>query len=278
MRIVSLDPARSGYTGLAMILPPRECDPVPRLADWARVRIPPGAAPQEIYARIWSGLEGWLRPEPLALVVERPPPTAKKDTNHGPQARIGDAQGLVGGMIMGAWLQAGIGPVLPRMAPANVPGGWRHEMIVMAARNGLLLAPPKHREAKFSMSPKLKGERGKPERLDGGGWSLPYLGCDHALRLESFTELVAAPAQCAECRTAPTARQRAQVIREGWKMNACRFVERFWPDTYEEVVAAASARAKTVTEPHRMQGVSDVCDAACMGAAAYSINHEDWDT
>ncbi len=264
MLIASIDQSNS-YTGMALVsatLPIEDA-----LVDWANVRMSQDDAISSFRRCIVPVLLRWTQTyQNIFLLVEQPPPTARGDVEHGHQAAIGDAQGLLGGLALGWWMAQGH-PVIGRVEPGGKNSGWRQTVVLEAARSGRLLQTPSR--AYTPVVGRLKGKRGKPRRdpdaPGGKGWIMPYLGCGHDLSFSCFSALVEAPAECPECAKPKSGREVADRVRDEWKRLAYDVVDHFWPDHLREIVTDASSRAKTIRKPHRYAGVSDVCDAICIG-------------
>jgi len=261
MQIVSMDPG-SSHTGLAML--DVELSLPSALKDWALCPLRSDGLSESFDRQVLNVFRRWCAPDagPRYLLVERPPPTARKDTGHGFQAVIGDVQGYIGGMAVGWWLHEHQ-PVLGRVRPGNgADDGWRASVLLESARRGRLVERPRRKGRRPRTS--VRGQRGKPRRDPAGGFILPYTGCEHTVRCQDFAALQAAPHQCAAC-AAPQRDATADEVRAAWKKLACDFVEWLWPEQYQAIVADASSRAKTVKRPHEYLGVSDVCEAICIG-------------
>lgn len=257
MLVVGVDPGRSRHTGL-FALPEtgalRSVEPQWRLVPMSR-------GPEATFkAVILPVLQDWCRGDAVVIGAEQAPKTARKATGHGPQGQIGDAVGYVGGLAIGAVLALG-GDTVGRMSPDMTPTGWRALMFAELAEIGLHLARPEVPERTGGKDPR-NPTRGKPRMAPGGGYAMPYDGCDHELPCADLQQLRAAPPHCPTCNRPLTDKERADFVSLGWKRIACTAVQALWPATFQAILDDAWSRSREHRDPAQTAGVPDVCEAA----------------
>ncbi len=199
------------------------------------------------------------------LWIERPPPTAHKDANHGHQAVIGYAIGVHTGLVIAAWTALGGGKVHPiDVTP------WRNDMIIGAARRGVIVQPPSHRPVFTGQT----SNRTDVVRGDGAGLFLvKYRPCDHTWPRGAAAggvhvhELKNRPAACPECSAA--ASDPTRDIRDRWKELACHVAQKLAPAMYSDLMGQCRARARTDRPDHRLEGLSDACEALGIAIAGH---------
>jgi len=209
----------------------------------------------------------------LAAFVEKAPAKARGDTNHGPQASIGDAIGFVGGLSVAELLVGGV--TIERVEPSP----WRNSMLIWAARNGLVRVAPK-RSHRRELVPEDVGRSAIRGRLTRGMNSrgvdcywLRYHGCEHVqdVPVADGTVGLNRSRTCMACRV--PVMDDAQWVRDQWKALACEIVCHFWPLEYAELVVDAKSRARTERPDHQIAGVADACEA--MGVLLHAVlEHE----
>lgn len=248
------------YTGLACVRPAERLEE--RLVGFTSIVMFAGDVERSILERIRPALDGWLVAG-SQIWVEEAPPTARADVEHGHQGAIGFAQGWLAGAIVGRYLGT---HAVHRVGP----GRWRPTMLVEAARAGFLLEEPRRGRSSPTAS---RVQRFKVER-DGTGFVRIWNGCDHREPFANFASLQMASAtscpMCAAGVRVPRGTSEADAIRDAWKEAACRFVGRFWPTQYNELVRVARARASTSPPDHQVAGVADACEA--VGIALHGLS------
>lgn len=261
MVVIGIDPSNQ-HTGLACVAPAPEL--ARRLVAVEPVVMLHGddGVERSILERIRPTIDRWTATGPAHLWVEEAPPTARGDVHHGPQGAIGFAQGWLAGAVTG--------PYMGRHGVHRVnPSPWRDHMLVEAARAGFLLQEPRRGGAPAEPG---RVQRFKVDR-EGSGFVKVWNGCDHRETFANYASLqMASAATCPTCAAGvrvPRGTSEADAIREAWKETACRFVARFWPAQYTEIVAAARTRAKVAQPDHRLGGVADACEA--VGIALYGL-------
>lgn len=256
--VITVDPGNS-YTGLAMLV-----EGHPEHARMARVCMFDGDVERSVRERVAPLLISWImvarhlgcsRP---TLLIERCPPTARKDAGHGKQAQIGFALGWLGGMIAGYLMAATMNAVQVELVDVGV---WRKGLsddpLFMKRVAPVIVAMP-------------KTQRFEMQRNGNGGYIRVWAGCGHREVLPRWADIqhLTPPAKCPSCETATG--DRAKIVRDEWKERACLYVERVYPDLLTEMVDEARATAMHKDKPvHELAGVADACEAMCM--ARYGI-------
>lgn len=199
-----------------------------------------------------------------AIGIEKSAGVARSDTNHGKQAVIGEALGWLGGLIASPYVARGIPVLRPE------PGEWRQSLRLYAAEKGELL--PEVTRAQVVAQAEIANAP-KPDRLGDltrtfvttvKGAKIVFTSkwsrCGHPWS-GSLAELQDVPAACPRCAKG-TRIDPAALVRDAWKKWSCDAARRLFPDSYEELVSGARARARTDKPDHQLGGVSDACDAA----------------
>jgi len=255
--VVGIDPS-SDHIGIAHLDGTGECT---RLVSIRCLDNLQRTCQERLYdelARIPSGAD---------VYIEKPPPTARAHVNHGHQGTIGYALGVVTGIILGDLWRRGFGVGLVEVGP------WRDAMLVAAGRRGLHLSK---KPSPFAPPVALRGPV-KVENTPGHGagtgkapsFDLVY-ACGHRRTVGAFAEVQRARGAdlgCEACAKTARSDDVADPTRDHWKANACRFAQLVTPTLYDELVADARGRAKTVQPDHRLAGVADACEG--LGVAVY---------
>ena len=97
MYIIGVDPG-SDYLGIAILQLNENCV---QCCQVARVRAG-GLSFHQLVQRLDPILQPYLNLN-TTYILEKPPPTARKDTNHGAQTPIGWRLGLISGIILGKY-------------------------------------------------------------------------------------------------------------------------------------------------------------------------------
>lgn len=196
--------------------------------------------------------------ERVAVGVERPPPTARKDVNHGHQAPIGEAAGFTAGLVVGECMRRGWSH--HRLSVQS----WRQPMLIWAARKGFVRQAPSRRRQRAIPGTHSRSRVQLLERVpseDGEGWDIIWKDCDHKTRATTYEAMTAAVERgCAAC-AKPQVPATADEVRDAWKRLACEIVEHFFPDAYRALVHEAAAAAKSVKPDWQYAGVADACEA-----------------
>lgn len=210
------------------------------------------------------------------VFVEQAPITSKKTRvgrdgelhTKGNEGEIGWRQG---------WAAATMALVLaPRVAPEPVPvSTWRETMCIESSRAGFLLQAPQRTRTPQPETLTTTGRIGivRVEPV-GGNQYFVYYRCGHRGTCPSFDNLdTDLWSTCQECRRGgtktPSAKLDGDEIRDAWKATACRFVARWCPTQYAALVQDARSRARDEHPDHRLQGVSDGCEA--VGIALHGL-------
>lgn len=198
--------------------------------------------------------------DPIAF--EKPPPTAKKDANHGHQAPIGYAVGVHAALIAGALAATGWhGDEVHPM-----PGEWRPVMIRLSTAWGHPLMHAKDylvERNRRAVEVTARAGHGRMDRVERRGDQIftTFVGCDHTWRGPAKLQLL--PQRCPDC-AAPARGDRAALIRDAWKAIACSFVRHHWPVQFAGLLADAKGRARKLgpeRPAHTYEGVADACEA-----------------
>tara|TARA_R110000824_G_scaffold54028_1_gene149041 strand:+ start:7101 stop:7898 length:798 start_codon:yes stop_codon:yes gene_type:complete len=254
--IFGVDPSGS-YVGLASVVDAE-------VTGLRSVRCFTGEPERSYWDRIRPAILEMVGDEAVAVwAIEKPPPTAKSSANHGHQAVIGYSVGYISGMIACGSRPWG------RVERVEV-SPWRASMLIWAARRGLLLSKPPKSPPIVSAARKIQPYT--VERYGGTCLAVVWTGCGHQLVFETFTAMQSSLmhwAGCPQCavvarRGAPSSMTPDEWRRDEWKRMACQVVEKFWPDLYVALVEDAKSRAKTIKPDHRLAGVADACEAACI--------------
>lgn len=241
--VLGLDPSSSS-TGIGLI----DQHGVRRVEA---VRMVPGETLRSAVERTIPAVHrvcGGIRPR--LVIIEKPPGTARKDTERSMQADIGWHCGVSGALAVAELLIDGVPIIWVEPKP------WRATMLIEAARAGLVLSKPTRRNAHRS----LPRKRGKVYR-DVKVFVQSYLGCEHTLRCEDFIALANGPETCAVCSTSTSKMRPADQVTDAWKAMAVQVCDHLWPGALDSVVADAQSRAKSVKERHRYVGVSDAAES-----------------
>lgn len=239
--VLALDPASTGYLGLAHLHPDSG------LQAW-RVRVYDAEAGG--LARTWEErvapiVQAWL-PRTELVVAEVPPPTARSDSGRsGSQASIGFGVGRCVGMLERdsaaaavPTLLVGVGEARRALRPLRPPGRVRLDPIA-------------------------------PRRV-GPGWTWAPSGCVHVLAAGtdadtglSIRESMRACPVCARIRTGRA--DRATRAREQAKREAWATFQSWAPATADALLAEALGRANgQVREAWTLPGVVDAAEAALL--------------
>ena len=206
------------------------------------------------------------------ISCEKPPPTARKDTNHGFQAPIGWSLGFVTGLIISPFLSSD--HITINMVQVS---DWRKKMLEYAHKFGPNdISKPNYRGNNIDILPGEKASLlprivpAKPK-----GWVAKYT-CGHETSLPTYSHVANVPALCPSCSSVKTQpeKTRARETRNHWKSVACRFVEWHFSENYKELVEKAKKRARKPQEDHQLSGVSDACEALCISFSALICAHE----
>lgn len=250
--IVSIDPS-STYTGIAWR--------TPEAVRLFRVRMHPGDPERSYIERLTEHLPNGrpgdiMRPE--HVLVEEVPDNARKDAGRsGQQAVIGRSVAYVAGIMVARYLDHRV-PVT-RIQPRE----WRESMLIWAARRGQLLEKPSR--SKRVIPPEQVGRNRVTgtQRIGPGRFRLTF-ECGHSEDVD-YAQL-GESRDCKACIIRPErTMDDAEWIRDEWKRIACAVVERHWPEPYAALVSEARATARTHKPDHRLEGVSDACEALCIG-------------
>ena len=203
----------------------------------------------------------------MVVGIEQPPPTVRKDVNHGHQAPIGWRLGLAASTV--------IVPALRRGWPVTeVPvGEWRATMLVHAARGGLLIQKPSRRgRVGRPMLTPTGSTVARAQRLgESGGFEVHFKWCAHVHVADNYEDMIEI-VNCPECAKPPKPVTYDE-IRDAWKRICCEWVAHFWPDEYVRIVAQAKKTARTEKPDHQLVGVADACEA--VGVAVHmQMTHE----
>lgn len=264
--IVGIDPSSSDYTGWAAVSPNSRLPLRERIITFGSIRCTDRTAfsaalrIEEELQRYQDGIE--------RVCIERAPASFRGDAGHGKQAEIGWVQGYTAGVIA---------TVLCRDEPIEAPvSAWRKHMQVLAGREGLPLHTPTGTVApSFDRASVGRSEIKGMKAVGGGKLRITYK-CGHEGICPNLDNLSTDLWQrCQTCRkdTAPhkTVPGRYELVRDGWKANACAFVQRFAPDPYAVLVEQARGRAKRQgLKDHELSGVPDACEA--VGIALYGVH------
>ena len=259
--VISIDPGNA-YTGMAMLVQGR-----PEEARMARVCMYDGDPVRSVRERVGSMLCNWIMVArhmgcacPVVL-IERCPPTARKDANHGKQAQIGFALGWLSGLIAGYLMVATMNAI-------------RIELVdVSEWRKGLSDDPLFMRKAQSLVAPVVEVVKVQQNTLtlnEGNtGFTRTWAGCGHRELLPRWMDLkTPPPAKCPIC--AIPVQNRAQIVRDEWKERACAYVSRVYPELFEAVVEEARKTAINKDKPvHELAGVADASEALCI--ARYGV-------
>jgi hypothetical protein len=256
--VISIDPGNA-YTGMAMLV-----QGYPEEARMARVCMYDGDPVRSVRERVGPMLCNWIMVArhmgcacPVVL-IERCPPTARKDANHGKQAQIGFALGWLSGLIAGYLMVATMNAI-------------RIELVDVAEwRKGLSDDPLFMRKAQPEVVVMPKTQRFEMQRNGNGGYIRVWSGCGHREVLPRWADIqhLAPPVKCPACETATG--DRAKIVRDEWKERACAYVSRAYPELLEAVVEEARKTAINKDKPvHELAGVADASEALCI--ARYGV-------
>ena len=238
--ILSIDPS-SSYVGIAQLEP----DGSDAIIESIRFH------PRTLLGRLG------VMDDATQVLIEKPPPASRARHDH--QAPIGYAIGRVTGIVEGWAVGTGISVDLVEVTP------WRNNMLVYAARRGLVRQPPKgQRRLSVGPAPNLQ----RAQRLDGGGYLLTFRNCDCEVEVKGYIGLhEVGDNGCPKCRTKPGMLTDDE-IRDAWKQTAYEIALHLWPQRVDWLVRDAASRAQSKKAPWLYAGVADGCEAACLGLMA----------
>lgn len=236
--VVAIDPASTGYVGLARLGDRLEVERVRvYAADVGGLRRTWCERVEPVLARWWGGV--------ALAVAEVPPPTMRKDAGRdGSQGAIGFGIGRAVGYFEHAAMLAGVSVEL-------VPVG----DVRRAMRPHLPPAP--------ISAPTPTPCTALPPTRWGDGWTIRYAGCPHTHVVGTLEQLQRRPTTCPTC-AAPSA-GRASDARAAAKRDAWDLFAHWWPDDAARVASEAARGARGgPREPWTLPGCSDVADAAML--------------
>lgn len=247
--ILSIDPS-STYTGIAK----RSGEDV----QLYRVRMHPGEPERSYRERISPVLLEIPICRPEHVLVEEVPDNARKDVGRsGQQAVIGRSVAYVAGLTVAGYLDRGVR--VTRVQPSE----WRESMLIWAARRGQLLEKPRRSQRVIPPEQVGRNRVTTTQRIGAGLFRLTF-ECGHSAEVE-----YAALGETRDCKACIVRPERtmddAEWVRDEWKRIACAVVERHFPEPYAQLVAEARASARGPKPDHRLEGVSDACEALCIG-------------
>ena len=258
--ILGIDPSSTSYIGVSALDPAGirlvsvRC--LPDMARTLRERLIPSL--DQLLSQIPAG-------SPVTVVIEKPPPTARKDTQHAKQAGIGDALGWSGGLVAGV-LFARYGADFVRYEP----GEWRETLLSEAGRLRLsALKPGSAAWMRAQEKPRPDGWQNKTgfelvrSQERPGSFTRRWQACGHNdPTLISFANLDAAGKVCPICHNPPQRHQdRAELVRLGWKRLACEVAEKKWPEEFATLKRERTERSQAVDQA-KIPGLADTCEAA----------------
>jgi hypothetical protein len=204
----------------------------------------------------------------VSIWFEEPPDYSRSDVRHGSEARIGYAEGWLSGLVAGQ-----MGLPTRRVAVS----AWRETMIRTCVQRGLYIVAPSRRMAPtpLAVAAQCSTVTGRP----GGGFVRTFTDCGHAQSFASFADLKRSTGICATCAVPVKTADPANWVRDEWKRIACQGIQRFWPELYASLVAAARGRrrakpgeaAPTEVPDHQVAGIADACEAAWIAVHALSV-------
>lgn len=194
------------------------------------------------------GLEG------ARVRIERAPRTARGDVQHGKQAALGWALGYVAGVI-----EARLECSAMRLQPAELVEvrDWRASMLALSTAWGRPAIPPSRGAAR----PAERIEQ--IARIVRAASVEVTFGCGHTQQVER--RLLLGVRSCAQCGDS-----KPVDMGEAWKELACALVAHHFPEQYGPFVALARKRSRKDKPDHKLEGVSDGCEAVWIAASAFA--------
>lgn len=236
--VIGIDPASTGYLGLAFLPPDGHVEVV-------RVSVYPeryGGLARTWRERVSPHLDGWL-PRAGLVVAEEPPPTMRSDSGRsGSQAVIGFGLGRC------------VGHMEHAAAMAGVP------MVLGAVRDIRRVTRPHLPRALVRVRP-------SPPRAvgDGQAWLVQPVGCYHELLVIAPSSSAAArfaSAPCQVCAALPRT-DRATLARHTAKRDAWSAFAALWPVQAMRLLSQGTLGARSdVRESWALPGVVDAAEAA----------------
>lgn len=260
---IGIDPG-SDYLGLSTVMMNETSMTSPALYRLRMGGLDLGVAANKVVEIIEASALG--HNGPILLNYEIPPPTARKDANHGFQAPIGWKLGIITGAI--------ISPFLLRdeiVVKGIDVTDWRQQLFVFAAQWGPGLSRPSRKQIVASNPTTSSTFLQSPlKTLKDKTWEGTY-SCGHKLAFKNLAAVQSAPKNCPVCCPDNEGKRDVAVeIRAAWKSLSCRFTKHHFPEAYGNLVNEAKLRARSQKMDHELNGVSDACDAMCICVAAAS--------
>ena len=256
--VLGIDPS-SSYTGIALL----DASGVRYVAG---VRMFSGKPMRSARERTIPAVrEACAIARPQLVVVEKPPGTARKDTNHARQGDIGWKVGVAGALAIAELVLDGTPVVFVEVGP------WRKTMLEVAARHGLVIQKPTRGNVSRAST-----SASKPAGVnrDGRGFIQTYTRCEHVARFEGFKALVNGPDSCAVCSTGAKKLNAAELVTRAWKKAAVDICDHLYPGALDPVVGAAAKRARGPKERHRYAGVSDAAESLMIALHGRTLSLE----